>query len=78
MIVDRSLDICKLECNLFTFNTSVVVIGTACSTSRTYVSEDAGSVSLTLFVQNGALERDVIVTLSTINGTAMCECLKPL
>ena len=42
------------------------------------MSEDAGSVNVTLFVQNGVLERDVIVTLSTVNGTAMCECLKPL
>ena len=41
------------------------------------MSEDAGSVSLTLFVQNGVLDRDVIVTLSTINGTAICKSLKP-
>ena len=40
------------------------------------VSEDAGSVSVTLSVQNGTLDRDVIVTLSTTNGTAMCEYLK--
>ena len=40
------------------------------------VSEDAGSVTVTLSVQNGTLDRDVIVTLSTINGTAMCEYLK--
>ena len=42
------------------------------------VSEDVGSVSVTVSIQNGALDRDVIVTLSTINGTAMCESLKPL
>ena len=35
--------------------------------------EDAGSISITLSVQNETLDRDVIVTLSTINGTAMCE-----
>ena len=70
------------ECNLFTFNTSVVVIGfsgTACSscTSRICVNEDAGSVSIMLFVQNGALDRDVVITLSTIDGTTICE-YKPL
>ena len=41
------------------------------------VSEDAGSVSITLSVQNVALGRDVIVALSTVNGTATCESLKP-
>ena len=42
------------------------------------MSEDAGSVTVTLSVQTGALDRDVIVTLSTINGTALCESLRPL
>ena len=59
-----------------TFTTSVFTIGfnkTAYS-----VSEDAGNVSITLSVQNEVLDRDVIVTLSTINGTALCESLKPL
>ena len=77
----RLLNICKHECNLFTFNISVVVIGfseTACSTSRTYASEDAGSVSVTVSVQTGTLDRDVVVTLSTVNGTALCESLKVL
>ena len=37
------------------------------------VSEDASSVSITLSVQIGALDRDVVVTLSSINGTAMCK-----
>ena len=58
-------------CNLFTFTTSVVTIGfnkTAYS-----VSEDASSVSITVSVQMGALDRDVVVTLSTVNGTAMCK-----
>ena len=56
--------------------TSVVTIGfnrTAYS-----VSEDAGSVTVMLSVQTGALDRDVIVTLSTINGTALRESLRPL
>ena len=59
-----------------TFTTSVFTIGfnkTAYS-----VSEDAGNVSITLSVQNEVLDRDVIVTLSTVNGTALCESLKPL
>ena len=37
------------------------------------VSEDAGSVSVTLSVESGTLDRDVIVNLSTIRDTAMCE-----
>ena len=39
------------------------------------VSEDAGSVSVAVSVQNGILARDVIVTLETLNGTAMSEFL---
>ena len=42
------------------------------------VYEDAGSVSVTVFVQTGTLNRDLIVTLSTITGSALCESLKPL
>ena len=37
------------------------------------VSEDAGSVSVTLSVESGTLDRDVIVNLSTIRDTAMCK-----
>ena len=62
--------ICKHECNLFTF-TSVVTIGfnkTAYS-----VSENASSVGVTLSVQKGILDRDVLVTLSSINSTAVCK-----
>ena len=53
------------------FTTSVVTIGfnkTAYS-----VSEDAGSVTIALSVQTGAQDRDVVVTLTSINGTAMCK-----
>ena len=53
------------------FTTSVVTIGfnkTAYS-----VSEDAGSVTIALSVQMGAQDRDVVVTLTSINGTAMCK-----
>ena len=56
--------------------TSVVTIGF--NRTAYYVSEDAGSVTVTLSVQTGTLDCDVIVTLSTINGTAMRESLKPL
>ena len=42
------------------------------------MSEDAGSATVMLSVQAGTLDRDVIVTLSTINGTALCESLRPL
>ena len=38
------------------------------------VREDAGNVSVTLFAQAGTLYRDVIVTLTTMNSTAMREC----
>ena len=57
--------------NLFTFTTSVATIGF----SRTAYSviEDSRSVSITLSLENGILEREVIVTLSSINDTAMCE-----
>ena len=37
------------------------------------MSEDAGSVSITVSIQTGTLARDVTVTLTTISGTAMCE-----
>ena len=37
------------------------------------MSEDQHSVSITVSVQAGTLGRDVIVTLSTISGTAMCK-----
>jgi len=53
------------------FTTSVVTVGfdkTAYS-----VSEDAGSVSVTVSIQTGTLDRDVVVALSTVNGTAVCK-----
>ena len=42
------------------------------------VSEDAGSVSVTVSVHTGTLDRDVIVTLSSINGTVLCKFLEQL
>ena len=55
---------------------SVVTIGLNSSTY--FVREDAGSVSVILSVLAGTLDRDVIVTLTTMNSTAMCECRKTL
>jgi len=37
------------------------------------VSEDVGSVSVAVSLQNGILARDVVVTLQTLDGTAMGE-----
>ena len=39
------------------------------------VSEDVGSVSVAVSLQNGILARYVVVTLQTLDGTAMGECL---
>ena len=39
------------------------------------VSEDVGSVGVSVSLQNGILARDVVVTLQTLNGTAMGEFL---
>ena len=39
------------------------------------VSEDVGSVSVAVSMQNGILARDVVVTLQTLDGTAMGEFL---
>ena len=66
----------KLQYNIFTFATSVVKI--RFDSTAYAVSEGGGSVSVTVSVQNEVLDRDVTVTLSTVNGTALCESLKPL
>ena len=65
----------QLKFNLYTIITSVVTIGF--SWTAYSMNENAGSVSVTVSVQTGTLDRDVIVTLSTINGSALCESLKP-
>ena len=39
------------------------------------VSEDMGSVSVAVSLQSGILARDVVVTLQTLDGTSMGECL---
>jgi len=57
---------------LFLFLFSVVAIGLNPATYS--ICEDAGNVSVTLSAQAGNLDRDVIVTLTTMNSTAMCEC----
>jgi len=40
------------------------------------VHEDAGNISVILSVLAGTLDQDIIVTLTTMNNTAMCECRK--
>ena len=42
------------------------------------IGEDAGDVNVTLSVLAGTLDRDVIVTLTTMNSTAMREFPKAL
>ena len=39
------------------------------------MSEDVGSVSVAVSLQNETLARDVVVTLQTLDGTAMGEFL---
>ena len=63
---------CKYQANfvfslIFFFSPSVVTIGF----SGTYsVCEDAGSISIAVLVLMNSLARDVVVTLSTVDGTA--------
>ena len=59
------------EWNKLTFSISEVTIGF--NRTAYFVSEDAGSVSVTVSVQTGTLDRDIILTLSTVNGTAVCK-----
>ena len=59
------------EWNKLTFSISEVTI--RFNRTAYFVSEDAGSVSVTVSVQTGTLDRDVILTLSTVNGTAVCK-----
>ena len=57
---------------MVSFPASVVTIGLSPATYS--IREDAGNVSVTLSAQAGTLDRDVIVTLTTMNSTAICEC----
>ena len=67
---------CECKCNSFIFTTSVVTIGF--STAAYSVSEDAGNISVMVYIQTGTIDRNVIVTLSTTSGTAMCKFLSEL
>jgi len=49
----------------------VVTIGFSPTTYT--VSEDVASVSVAVSLQNGILARDVVVSLQTLDGTAMGE-----
>ena len=42
------------------------------------MSEDVASVSVAVSLQNGILARDVVVTVQTLDGTAMGEFLQKL
>ena len=53
------------------FPSSVVTIGF--DPAAYTITEGAGSVSVTVNVQ-GSLARDVVVTLSSVDGTAMGRC----
>ena len=56
--------------HIHSFFTSVVTIGF----NGTYsVCEDAGNITITVLVLMNSLARDVSVTLSTSDGTAMGE-----
>ena len=72
--------ICSMYCNVLvqivSFPLLVVLIGLNPATYS--IGEDAGDVNVTLSVLAGTLDRDVIVTLTTMNSTAMCESLKAL
>ena len=48
------------------------------STASYSVREDTGNVHVTVSVQVNTLDRDVTVTLTTMNNTAMRECRKNL
>jgi len=60
----------NVNVRIHSFSTSVVTIGF----NGTYsVREDAGSINVTVLVLMNSLARDVSVTLSTSDGTAMGE-----
>ena len=54
------------------FPVSAITIGF--NTTSYSVCEDAGDVYVTVSVQDDTLDRDTIVTLTTMNSTAMREC----
>ena len=62
----------KYTVETVSFPFSAVAIGLHPATYS--VCEDAGNVSVTLSAQAGNLDRDVIVTLTTMNSTAKREC----
>ena len=59
-------------------HSSIPVVTIGLNTTTYSVCEDEHSVIVTLSVQAGTLDRDVIVTLKTMNSTAMRESLKAL
>jgi len=69
----KTIPYCSAFPNYFCcqYTSSVATIGLNQSTYT--VTEGAGSVSVMVDVQ-GSLARDVVVTLSTVDGTAMGRC----
>ena len=61
---------------MLSFPVSVVTIGLNPATYS--VREGAGNVSVTLSVLAGTLGQDVTVILTTMNNTAMRECMTTL
>jgi len=57
-------------------HSSILVVTIGFNRTTYSVHEDAGSVGVTLSVQAGTLDRDVVVTLTTINNTALRESSK--
>ena len=61
---------------MYHVHSSILVVLIGFNRTTYSVREDAGGVNVTLSVLDGTLDRDVIVTLTTMNSTAMCECRK--
>ena len=55
--------------NIF-YQCSGITIGFYCPATY-YVNEDAGSVSVTMEVLRGTPTRDIVVTLQTVDGSAV-------
>ena len=61
---------------MFSLPYSGITIGFYCNCHPAYyVNEDAGSISVTVQIPRGTPARDVIVTLQTIDGSAVGKAL---
>ena len=66
---------CMDECSWYIMTPFPLQLGVTIGFSPTTytVSEGVGSVSVAVSLLNGILARNVVVTLQTLDGTAMCE-----